>query len=336
MYGKNLKQINLMLGTACDRHCDYCLQYSDNTVANKKANIDEFVSKLVNILPKEYSIAMWGGEPMVYFDKIKRIVELLKKYNKIPKRIGITTHGRTLTEEYVDFANVNKNVWTAVSCHGYDFTDDQLDRIFKLENFSFSELIYHGQVNTDHARDFTYRLMDKYEIFPHVWLHFVKATDHCDKSFYLTREDVDELCDHLIKDVFPRATLGDIYSQWLLNQLQREQIQRASKSKGAMCVNQDTLSVDLHGNIYNCHHNYDSSNIVGNILKKIIPIYSGNNVPLKYFLSKECQSCECLNECRGGCYMSNNHEIDCYLQKRLYKVLEPVKKGYRCCYEWFV
>lgn len=323
-----------MLGTACDRHCSYCLQSSNKSVANKKADLDYFCNRFVEILPEKYSLAYWGGEPMIYFEKIKKIHCELLSANKAPSRAIITTHGRGLTDEYVDFANLNCEIWTTVSAHGYDFTDEQLDRIFKLERFSFSEIISHADNKSDKARCFAYKMMDRYGAFPNVWLHFIRSTDTCEKKYYLTKEDIDIFCNHLVEDVIPRARLGDIYSMWLLGQLQRERLKKTTLPNGAMCFNDAILSIDLHGNVYNCHHNYSVENIVDNIFSKKIFIknVTASN-PLKYFVSEKCKNCEYLNECRGGCFMSNTHDMDCYLIKRLSPILDVVKRGYQCYYE---
>lgn len=320
-----------MLGTACDRHCSYCLQSSNKSVANKKADIDYFCNRFIEILPEKYSLAYWGGEPMIYFEKIKKIHGELLSANKTPSHAIITTHGRGLTDEYIEFANSNSEIWTTVSAHGYDFSKDQLDKIFQLENFSFSEIITHADVKTERARQFAYKMMDMYGRFPYLWLHFVRATDTCESKYYLTKEDVDVFCNHLMNDVIPRAKLGDMYSMWLLGQLQRERLKKVILPNGAMCFNDAILSIDLHGNVYNCHHNYSTENIVDNIFSKKIFIKNNTSPnPFKYFALKECQDCKYLNECRGGCFMSNTHDIDCYLTKRLSPILDIVKRGYQC------
>lgn len=328
------KSINLMLGTACDRSCEYCLQSNGASPANKKPDLDWFCDNFKNLVSANTSISYWGGEPMIYFDKIKHIHNHLKDAGITFKRATITTHGRSLTDEYVDFANANPEIWTSVSCHGYDFADAQLKMISRLKSFSFSEIISHENLFSNSAREFAYSFEDRFGVFPHVWLHFVRANDYCDPKFYLTHEDVDLFCNHLMNDVLPMAQIGDKYSIWFLNQLQRERIKKRDKSDGAMCVNAGSLSIDLHGNIYQCHHDYSQSNIVGNAFKKIIPIYESEiKNPNRFYSTPECQKCELLNECRGGCYLSHSHKVDCYLTKRLSRVLRNVEKGYVCYFE---
>ena len=142
----------------------------------------------------------------------------------------------------------------------------------------------------------------------------------------MTKEDVDKFCDHIRTEVIPMARLGDEWAQWQCSQLLFERDRIIAKGDGALCVRDDQLSIDLHGNIYDCHHNYCGSNISGKLFEKVIPIQmEGKLKGDRFYKSKECQSCELLDQCRGGCYTSNTHDVDCYFMKeraKLYEIME--------------
>ena len=74
--------INLMLGTACNRNCSYCMQPRQGS--NGKVDIDSFLDKLIPYLKAHYpnglqTIEYWGGEPLLYFEYIKKIQAAFKQ-----------------------------------------------------------------------------------------------------------------------------------------------------------------------------------------------------------------------------------------------------------------
>ena len=325
-----IKHVNLLIGSACNMRCGYCLQTNEKSPADHKADPVEFANKLANYLKgcAIKRIAYWGGEPMLYWGRVKALHGALKNNGITPGQSTITTNGRLLTQDYVDYANANPDIFTVVSWHDGKFSDNQLELIYKLKAFSISQIIHHYHLDMWNMRDLFYGLYEKFGSYPRTAVHFLRANDGCARDYYMTREDVDKFCDHL-RVVISMARLGDIWAQWQLRQLLYHR-NKVRDREGPMCVRDELLSVDLHGNIYACHHNYDASNITGNIFKKVIPIKTIPQLsPSRFFKSPECQSCEALEECRGGCYTSNTHDVDCYFAKRrfeIYKTMENVFK----------
>lgn len=318
-----LKAINFLIGNACDRHCPYCLQTGTDIPANRHADIDDFCQKLAGFLKDQRPNRMifWGGEPMLYWDKIRRIMDQLSALDCKPAEgFFITTHGRRLTDDYVDYANTHQ-VWTTVSAHDWDFTDHQMDRIFRLDHFSISSIIEHGQIDFWTLRKRFYALEDRYGFKPRLYLHFLRANDGCSPDCYLTKDDVDALVEHLVFDVISLAHQGDDWARWQCAQLLSERRKEVAKGTGAKCVRDDRLSIDLHGNVYRCHHNFDATNVCGNIFKKTIPIDGKPLIdPKRFEDSQQCRQCPIFSECRGGCYLSNTHDVDCYLAQMMSKV----------------
>ena len=325
-----IKHVNFLIGSACNMKCGYCLQTNEKSPADHKADPAEFAHKFARYLDgqKIERVAYWGGEPMLYWERIKLLHGTLKDEGIIPEQSTITTNGRSLTDDYVDYVNANPDIFTVVSWHDGKFTDEQLSRIFRLKQFSISQLIHHYHTDMWDTRDLYYSLYEKFGHFPNTAVHFLRANDGCAKDYYLTKEDVDKFCKHL-RVVVELARVGDTWALWQCSQLLYHRNKVRSRV-GPMCVRDELLSVDLHGNIYACHHNYDASNITGNNFRKVIPIKAAPQyAPRRFYDSPECQNCECLEECRGGCYTSNTHEIDCYFAKErhyIYKAMERILK----------
>lgn len=327
------KLVNLLIGSACDMNCPYCLQTNERSPADHKADSLEFAYKLAGYLggDRPDKISYWGGEPMLYWDKIKTIHRVLSEQSLTPSdKSIITTNGRKLSEDYVLYANAHPDIWTVVSTHGWGFTDEQTDRIFSLNNFSLSVLIHHHHLDLWEERDKYWELKERYGREPKICAHFLRANDGCSPDYYMTRGDVDKFCRHVSRDIIPMARMGDEWARWQCSQLLFERNRLIKRGEGCMCVRPDQLSVDLHGNRYNCHHNYDGSNITGNIFKKVIPITSAERPdPERFYKTEECRNCDILEQCRGGCYTSNTHEIDCYFAKERAKLYSAIERIFR-------
>lgn len=321
--------INILIGNACDMHCSYCLQTGTDVPANRPANLSIFAELLKNALKgmQPRRIVLWGGEPMVYWSKIKQLFAALEAADIRPREgFFITTNGQKMTDEYVAYANAHL-LWTTISSHDWQFTQGQWDRIFQLDHFSISAIIHHKQIEFWNLRRRFYEFEDRYGFKPRFYLHFLRANNGCDPEYYLTKDDVDHLCQHLMDDVLTLAVMGDDWARWQCAQLLAEHRKELAKGAGEKCVREDRLSVDLHGNIYACHHNYDASNICGNLRPGVFQIYREESIsPKRFSSSNDCRNCDIYDECHGGCYLSNTHEVDCYLAREMHKVYETMKK----------
>lgn len=306
-------------------HCRYCLQTGVDVPANRPADLGAFCAgfarKFKDAVFKR--IVFWGGEPMLYWKTIREVIERFEILGIEPTDAYIiTTNARRMTDDYVTFVNA-RPVWTVVSTHDWHFTPDQMDRIFRLDRFSMSVIIQHDNLNFMKLRERYYQLKYCYGVAPRLYLHFLRANDGCDPSCYMTKDDVDTLCRHLCNDVIPMAHQGDEWARWQCMQLLWARQKEVDKGFGGKCVRSDRLSIDLHGNIYECHHNFDATNIVGNLFKKTVLIVNSETKrinPDRFCATEQCQTCEIFSECRGGCYLSNTHDIDCYLAKRMHDV----------------
>lgn len=330
-------QVNILIGSACDMQCPYCLQTSGRSPANKKADPEEFAEKLAAYLDgaSPEKIMIWGGEPMLYWKTIRIMHSRLSELGirAADGQCIVTTNGRSIPDDYVEYANANSDIWTTVSCHGGGFSDAQLDTIHRLKRFSLSELITHQRTDLWEIRDWFWKLKDRYGGVPRLCVHFLRATDSCGSECYMTKDDVDAFCRHIEQEVIPMARYGDPWALWQCSQLIYEIDRYRKQPRGAMCVRPDRLSIDMHGNVYECHHDFSAANVVGNVFskRKTIPIRPEGKAPGRFWNSKECQACpeEILSFCKGGCYLSNTHDIDCYLSHRRYDLYKRMKEIFR-------
>jgi uncharacterized protein len=97
--------LKIQLGLSCNYACSYCsqaFQIADATVS-KLADVEHFLTQLDGwIADAPEKIELWGGEPFLYWAKIKRLVPALVA--RFPKAVfSIITNGSLLDREKLDF-----------------------------------------------------------------------------------------------------------------------------------------------------------------------------------------------------------------------------------------
>lgn len=105
-------RIYLKFGNGCNFDCKYCSQgdsdrYFQNeptrgcTLSGDVIDYLDHYAKNINDPYKPTYIVLWGGEPLLYFDSIRFVVE---RYGKT-FNYGTATNGAYLSQEIVDFFN---------------------------------------------------------------------------------------------------------------------------------------------------------------------------------------------------------------------------------------
>jgi uncharacterized protein len=99
------RSLKIQLGLKCNYSCSYCNQAShiEDATVTRTAEADRFLARLDGWLtgvPER--IEFWGGEPFVYFAKLKKLVPALRK--RFPDaHVVIVTNGSLIDGEIIDF-----------------------------------------------------------------------------------------------------------------------------------------------------------------------------------------------------------------------------------------
>lgn len=96
-----IKVFNMPITLDCNLHCKYCFRDSFERI-----KVPELSSEMVGFLRSlegKGCVTITGGEPLIYFDKVKKIFSYVSK--GIKKEI--ITNGTLLTPEIVDYLNEN-------------------------------------------------------------------------------------------------------------------------------------------------------------------------------------------------------------------------------------
>ncbi len=106
----------------------------------------------------------------------KALHSTLRGLGITPQQSTITTNGRALTDGYVEYANANPDIFTVVSWHDGEFTDEQLDLIFPAQsvlNLDVGPPLSDGHVG---GADLYYALGERYGRYPNTAVHFLRPT----------------------------------------------------------------------------------------------------------------------------------------------------------------
>lgn len=322
--------IFIMLGDACNFKCKYCLQ------GEHKANVIQpiFSEKMLSFLD-DYSsadktmISFWGGEPLLYFDSIKKIVERYQdKFN-----YEMVSNGSLLTEKIVAFLNEHKI--------GYHLSHDgviteytrNVDVLKNKKLHSLFNKINHKSVNititskSPSIRELFQYYPADYTISINTMINTIDtqiSRSFADFNYEKYREDLQYLFDS-----YEEYLSGDISKQREANtvtrfigSLQAFLKEGRVRNRCFACGHgKKMLNMDADGNFYLCHN----LNIkIGSVNKG----YELASETLDKILSKhtqKCNKCEIKDVCAGNCFMLNGYgeKQNCELLKQYYGTFLP-------------
>jgi uncharacterized protein len=111
--------LKIQLGLRCNYACSYCSQASSipDAAITSSAGADRFLAGLDGWLQGSPArIEFWGGEPLLYFAKLRRLVPALRA--RFPQAVfGLVTNGTLLDAAKLDFIEAH-DIFVAVSHDG--------------------------------------------------------------------------------------------------------------------------------------------------------------------------------------------------------------------------
>lgn len=325
--------INLLLGTACNKHCSYCMQPRHGS--NGKIDINFFIKEFISYIKAHYpngikTIEYWGGEPLLYLDYIKAIQYAITKYDiSIDRSPRIITNGTLVNDDFASFCN-KSDILVNLSWHDGLISDSNLKSLLKIRKVYISSVITHQHVDLVEDEAVWNRIIKlgrciSWQVYP------VHCTSHCSDACYLNMSDIDLFFNLLDSNLQKNTSL---FYKYILKHLYGYYVNKSTDVIEPKCYGKRKLSIDLLGNRYFCHHIMEPSNISYNIFensisdKRILPIQSYD----RWFNTQECQSCPILEQCLGGCYLSNRHSIECYWFKKAYTFCKDKYEVQNKCY----
>lgn len=343
-----IKGVTLMLIQSCNLACQYCFgsegEYADRGKMHENVAIDT-INYLIEKSgdAKELYITFFGGEPLLCFNLVKKIVEYCKDKEKtIGKKFtyNMTTNGTLLNDEINEFIIQNK-IGTMISIDGNRNQQDA-KRYYKNGAGCYDEVIEKTQFlrekNYLSARaTITSSNIEIKEVFEHLYslgfrnIPMAPAYNlFTEPEYSLYFAELKKLCDYfgmlLKKDIRKAKTIKILWKAL-------KRIHIGAKQYTACGAGINGVAVDIHGNMYPCHRFVSNKEyILGNIYDDIDKRKQfADEVRVDNF--EECKNCYLRLLCGGGCSYENYVETgstqkifekQCLETKTIYSNIIPI------------
>lgn len=316
----------LLMTNSCNLKCNYCFVEKEKEVLE----FDTYLEILNKYKDKISRITFFGGEPLLYFDNILKIIDYNDK-NNINVNYNINTNGLLLNKKVIDLC-IKKNILLNVSIDG-NKESNILNRCNEKEfNILYKNIVEAKNRNCD--------IYVNYVVTPNNLEYLVDGTkflieEGFTKLCYMmnyeahwTYEDLDSFNDKLkiVADYIIDNELNiKLYPfttkiKAIFNDLEVEKCNFGNES----------IVVDPKGNIYPC------MSFIGNkdFIKKSDDYKYTNTVDIK-----KCFNCTYLKYCSNNCMCkyhrinnNNNFDVNCELERifiknAMYYCKKLMKKG---------
>lgn len=334
---EQITNIRITLGFNCNFHCKYChereLTENVNNVIPIHANtesLDEKVNKLVDRiltnLPNLMSITFWGGEPLVYFKTMKKIVSRIKE-KKPEMNFSTITNGSLLTLPVAKWLAENK-IRVTISHDGPSFNvyRDDVDPLKNPKTLEGIQYLFDAaKGDKKYEPHFNIVItpencnLQKFDTFfkealgrevPFGFESIVKLDTHSEKIVRaFDAETTRILLNNLVaygstqSNNHPWHCIRDHVSNVMRRLVTRNELPNIS----CFIANKEFIPIDMEGNVLICHG-------MGNSYCKLEDV---DKVPFNpentWKDREECASCPFLISCLGGCPVAKteDHKISC-------------------------
>jgi len=342
---RELTRIKIQLGLKCNYSCEYCSQrfvprnpddsYTHVEDQQTATEIGNFIKRFDKItVGEKLNFEMWGGEPLLYFSKMKPIVEQLHK--KFPEAtFSIITNGSLLNEEIVDFL-VEYDFSVSIShdavgqeTRGADPLDDKNQKkwLFKLRNklvpkdkFSVNAMMHK---NNDSRAEVQRWIRNNFGM---VWIGEGGTVDAYDEGgasmSWKTPEEHVGYRRKAFKEIMDKKIEQFNILNNKINQfVDSLKEQRPSSSLFQKCGMElpGVMAVDLNGNVTTCQNVSAISKNPDGISHHIGHMDDLDSVDIKtgthWSEREECVNCPVLHLCQGSCLFlpvgSEEWELSC-------------------------
>lgn len=307
--------LKIQLGLSCNYACSYCsqaFQIADATVS-KLADVEHFLIQLDGwITDAPEAIELWGGEPFLYWAKIKRLIPALAE--RFPgAAFSIITNGSLLSREKLDFVAAHDIAITishdgpGQHLRGPDPLDDPETRawIEALLAERPRKTSFNAVLTRDHhdLRALKAWFTDKAGPDVSVGLEGVVNVYDAATAIGTGRFEPAEL-NSLTRSIFealvedPNAFgLGERIDEFYKSIIRRRPIEALGQKCGM--DREDTIAVDLRGNVMTCQ------NTGAKGVHKIGHVAEFNAIALDtathFAFRPECMACPVVQLCKGSC-----------------------------------
>lgn len=320
-----ISTVYLSLGGNCNFSCRYCMQHFGIT-KNIETNNDFSKIKQFLLETKPKKIVLWGGEPLLYWNKITNIVPFIREQLGRDVTINTITNGSLLTQDKVDFIN-EYNIGVGLSNDAFATKETRYTDVLQNEKiFNLYKQIKSKGINIVLSAK-TQDLYKVWAYYDELFGEFVNVGYDVLKNFSNDHElgnfDYAEFQKTLdkMKDGFVKSVLEENFEsrEYLFFEryvtMLNFALQNNTENKLKCGVFETALNVDFDGNLYLCKN---SDSIVGNVNdvnKAKLDFEKYKNVP------SFCSGCKYMNVCDTCLCVLENEELkreSCKVNKMIY------------------
>lgn len=327
--------LEIVLGFNCNFHCDYCSQnlVRGTQYSGSLKDVEPFIQKLKKSHLDCHQIQLWGGEPLVYWKTLEKLIPELRRLYPSTS-ICMTSNGSLLTINKVKFL-LKYDVALFVSHDGYNNSGrpkDVLDNSTVVEsikyfiehnndNFAFSTTPSHNGTDVIKiAKYFNERLgYDDYRVRVgahnivrcHVSrdVNQVLACKLTEQDLQTYQQSIYRALNAVDKNYYGLRSLV-MRRNWLIDSiLARDPIELVRAE--CKIPFSDGLITDLKGNILICHNH---AGIDNKILGQLDDLENVSALGYNCWMNKQrCVDCLCIHGCKGGCPSADDraNELAC-------------------------
>jgi uncharacterized protein len=332
--------LRLRLGDLCNYSCHYCPQkYHDDV---DFADIDKDVDALIEDLKKvqytdgELMVQFWGGEPLVYWSSIVKLVSFFKLHRQGKQlKFYMICNGSLLTDDKVDFlldlyreypislGISHDSYWHEIT-RGKDIFDSPkrvalINKLIDTMGPMCKFVTAASKENHDMIRmqEFFKAKLGRDEVY--VESRLIRPyTDEAMPFSVRTRQDMwNVVRSHLSSMYDGGVAINYTFFDRIWSQIQWLMEEKPVVMTGAWCSahSPGDVTVDAKGKVYNCHLLDESSCETGPWeIGTVTALRDIEYVPGMHHANRKwCSVCPILPMCQGGCFVMSEekHQMAC-------------------------
>lgn len=368
LLNRKMSHIILQLTQGCNLRCDYCVYSSTNNIANRthsNKHMSWNVAKRAIDFLYEHSIdsdkviiGFYGGEPLLEFNLIKKIVDYCNAtFCGKDIEYGITTNATMLNEEILDFMYEN-DVRIMISIDGPQSIHDKnrkyvsgkgsyqdvianIKRVLKKYPNYYKKISYSMVVDPNNDFDCISEISTiQNGILPEkVFSVFVEKKEaYCFPNEYVTKHQYNKFLAFLSYfERYERANISPLVNNELvsfINDYEMKDVRGAlslvDSPAGPCAVGHTRPFVDVEGNIFPCERVGENkrSMLIGNVYKGFDVDRAIELLNVSQITSDECRNCWCFKYCTQCAKHADVGTRELSPSKRLEKCVEVKKSVY--------
>lgn len=345
-----LKSMCILVSMDCNLRCEYCFASKGDYGLGRKVMDFETGRRALDFLIENSAdrvnleVDFFGGEPLMNFDVVKKLVEYGRSREKECNkhfRFTVTTNGLLLNDDIMDFINkemsnvvlsvdgrreVNDRMRkTAAGGGSYDLFMDKFKKIVEKRDH---ENYYVRGTFTKHNLDFANDVLSLAEQgFDQISVEPVMCSP--DEEYAITEKELPAIFseyERLAQLILVDRKQGRHYNFFHF-MIDLDQGPCAIKRLRGCSSGNEYVAVTPDGDIYPCHQfvgydEYKMGNIYeGTFDEKIKKEFSAANI----YTKDDCRDCWAKFYCSGGCNANNYiyngdihspHKLSCELEKK--------------------